>query len=348
MLADMEEESRFEKELGGALLASVSRSFYLTLKALPSVLREPISLAYLLARTADTIADTAAVPAETRIDMLQTFSGLVQGVNADARALAARLETEFRPLQTDPAEATLMQRLQDALAWLSTMHGARLTAVREVLGPIIHGQQLDIERFPSPSPLRSLQTAAELEEYTWLVAGCVGEFWTRLCFSEMPEAFVPETDEDEMTALGIRYGKGLQLVNILRDIQKDAHLGRCYLPAEQWRTLGVTEPHITSDPLVLRPVWEQWVTAAQEHLRCGVDYVTRIQHGRLRHATALPVLLGLRTLALLKQATNDELRAGIKVSRLEVGSIILKATVSSSAGGLAKLAERLAKPARGL
>ena len=44
----------------------MSRSFYLTLKALPKELREPISLAYLLARTADTIADTASSEKTTR------------------------------------------------------------------------------------------------------------------------------------------------------------------------------------------------------------------------------------------------------------------------------------------
>lgn len=227
----MEGESRYEKELGGALLASVSRSFYLTLKALPAVLREPISLAYLLARTADTIADTAQVPGDLRLAVLDDFSSLVQGSSKDVADLSSRLAAEFRPLQNDAAEATLMARTQEALAWLETMEGARLEAIRKVLAPIIHGQKLDIQRFPSASPLHSIETAAELEDYTWLVAGCVGEFWTRLCFSEMPDAFAPGADRETMIQTGIRYGKGLQLVNILRDIFKDARLGRCYLPA---------------------------------------------------------------------------------------------------------------------
>ena len=42
-----------------AILKSVSRSFYLTIKFLPRPLREPVSLAYLLARATDTMADTA-------------------------------------------------------------------------------------------------------------------------------------------------------------------------------------------------------------------------------------------------------------------------------------------------
>ncbi len=50
---------------------------------------------------------------------------------------------------------------------------------------------LDLERFDNPKEVRVLGTAADLDEYTYLVAGCVGEFWTRLCFpacSQLREA----------------------------------------------------------------------------------------------------------------------------------------------------------------
>ena len=49
----------------GSLLKSVSRSFYLTLRVLPTGMRDPVGLAYLLARAADTIADTSLIPPET-------------------------------------------------------------------------------------------------------------------------------------------------------------------------------------------------------------------------------------------------------------------------------------------
>ncbi len=44
----------------GPLLKGVSRSFYLTLRILPAGMRDPVGLAYLLARAAGTIADTGA------------------------------------------------------------------------------------------------------------------------------------------------------------------------------------------------------------------------------------------------------------------------------------------------
>src|SRR2546430_5311660 len=48
--------------LRGSILASVSRSFYLSIRLLPKKLRDPVSLGYLLARASDTIADTIDVP----------------------------------------------------------------------------------------------------------------------------------------------------------------------------------------------------------------------------------------------------------------------------------------------
>ena len=53
------------------LLKEVSRSFYLTLRLLPGAIRPQISLAYLLARATDTIADTEIVPIAQRLEALQ-------------------------------------------------------------------------------------------------------------------------------------------------------------------------------------------------------------------------------------------------------------------------------------
>ena len=53
-----------------SLLKSVSRSFYLTLSILPAGMRDPVGLAYLLARAADTIADTSLIAQEKRLELL--------------------------------------------------------------------------------------------------------------------------------------------------------------------------------------------------------------------------------------------------------------------------------------
>ena len=73
------------------LLRPVSRSFYLSIRALPRRLREPVALAYLLARTTDTVADTSAIDVDLRIRMLQ---GLADAIQGDANEVAAELVDE--------------------------------------------------------------------------------------------------------------------------------------------------------------------------------------------------------------------------------------------------------------
>ncbi len=323
----MSDETHHERELGGQLLAAVSRSFYLTLKALPKELREPISLAYLLARTADTIADTASVSAEVRIDCLERYRALVRG-DADAQNLADMLRVQFCPQQEDEAERRLMEKFADGIAWLRTMRPEPLAAIQSVLEHIIDGQMLDIRRFPSDGQLRALSSAQELDEYTWLVAGCVGEFWTKLCATELPSSLDPAVTTEQMQAWGARMGKGLQLINILRDIGEDTRDGRCYLPCK---------------PDELQTEWGKWLDVCVEHLECGLRYVQHVTHGKLRYATALPLLLGIQTVAKMRAASWDKVQQSIKISRLDVASILAQTALACrSAEAMERLYRKLA------
>ncbi len=324
----MSDETHHERELGGQLLASVSRSFYLTLKALPKELREPISLAYLLARTADTIADTASVSADVRLDILERYRALVRGTG-EAQSLATTLITQFCPQQSDEAERRLMEKFADGIAWLRTMQPTPLAAIQSVLEHIIDGQMLDIRRFPADGQLRSLASAAELDQYTWLVAGCVGEFWTQLCASELPASLNPAVSTQQMQEWGARLGKGLQLINILRDIGEDTRDGRCYLPCP---------------PADIQTEWRKWLQTCTEHLECGLRYVQHVTHGKLRYATALPLLLGIQTVAKMRATSWDKLQQGVKISRLDVASILAQAAIACrSSEAMEKLYRKLAQ-----
>src|SRR5260221_10735891 len=61
------------------LLKPVSRSFYISIRLLPRALREPVALAYLLARTSDTIADSSVVDADERVELLDRFGRAIAG-----------------------------------------------------------------------------------------------------------------------------------------------------------------------------------------------------------------------------------------------------------------------------
>ena len=310
-----------------AILKSVSRSFYLTIKFLPRPLREPVSLAYLLARATDTIADTATIPAATRLTTLLAFARVLAG-ESDFEAVAESLR-DFAARQNDPAERKLIENQRACVDWLATMGPADRDDIRAVLQTIVRGQELDIRRFADPAVVTSLRSATELDEYTYLVAGCVGDFWTKLGFRHL-RSFANRSPA-EMSKIGIEYGKGLQLINVLRDRGADAKSGRGYLPSDEVAAAPATE------------VFARWLDKAEEQLGDGLDYCSALTNWRMRFATALPALLGARTIALLRAAGRETGR--IKVPRKEVRRILAAGALAATAPlALRALFQRLLAP----
>jgi farnesyl-diphosphate farnesyltransferase len=236
--------------LDAEVLRSVSRSFYLSIRFLPTQLREPIALAYLLARTTDTVADTAEISGSVRMETLKLLSNGIQGTAS--RDVVVGLVASFVSLQQAVSERRLLESLPGCLVCLEGMEHADRNDIRLVLEKITHGQILDLQRFDNPQEIHALGTAAELDEYTYLVAGCVGEFWTRLCFRHVRQ-FSSQT-EDEMLALGMRYGMALQLINVLRDAGSDLRAGRCYFPEHELGAVHLTPSQILSDPERFLPI----------------------------------------------------------------------------------------------
>src|SRR6185312_15673348 len=136
-----------QKELLTDLLKEVSRSLYLTLRILPKSIRPQIGLAYLLARTTDTIADTEIVSIELRLKMLQALRERILGTSAaplDFGQLAQQ--------QGLPAERVLLEKCEASLALLQAQSDLDKRLIREVLDIITGGQALDLQRFGNPAP----------------------------------------------------------------------------------------------------------------------------------------------------------------------------------------------------
>jgi farnesyl-diphosphate farnesyltransferase len=312
------------RRLQTAVLRSVSRSFYLSIRFLPVSLREPVALAYLLARTTDTVADTPRISGTLRVETLQTLSKAIQG--KASRSIVDDLVASFAPLQQDAAERTLIESLPDCLEGLEHLDMSDGADVRAVLEKITQGQMLDLKRFGDPAEIAALPTAADLDEYTFLVAGCVGEFWTRLCFRHVRR--FATLSEEEMLRLGKRYGVALQLINILRDAGSDLRAGRCYFPEEELTAAGMTAAQILFEPERFQPIHRNWAKKAERGLECGMQYSRAIRNRRIRAATVLPALIGARTLTLLHEAGAAMLDRRVKVSRRYVRGIIASLAIT--------------------
>jgi farnesyl-diphosphate farnesyltransferase len=318
--------AREHNELLTDLLKSVSRSFYLTLRALPKSIRSQIGLAYLLARTTDTIADTEIVGVEQRLKMLQGLRERILGTSA------APLEFgELAQQQGLPAERVLLEKCEASLALLQAQSELDKKLIREVLDIITGGQELDLKRFGTPAPgkLIALPTDAELDDYTFRVAGCVGQFWTRICLAHQfsnAATSLPSFEE-----LGVRFGKGLQLFNILRDIPADLAKSRCYIPAEKLANVGLTPADLLrpeTEPK-FRPLYHQYLDLAESHLAAGWDYTNLIPFSqmRVRLACAWPILIGLQSIAQLRTGNVLDPKKRIKIGRGEVKGILLRSAI---------------------
>ncbi len=296
-----------------SVLKGVSRSFYLSLRLLPEAMRRPAAFAYLLARASDTIADSAGVSVGERVAVLEKFSGQVAGEEVFSLVPSALIDGT-----PDYREKLLLERVGEVMDALSSLTRAEISLIREVLSTIISGQRLDLERFGSASSSTPVALADhdELEDYTWRVAGCVGEFWTKLGYLTLGNRFslAPQTD---LLKYAVDYGKSLQLVNILRDLPEDLSNGRCYLP--------VAHP---SDIKALMESFAKYRSIAQERIHCGFSYSQKLESRRLRTASILPAMIARETLKLLDGADFQSLQNRIKIPRRRVYAMIFSAFIS--------------------
>lgn len=308
------------------LLRQVSRSFYTTLRVLPSPVRSQIGLAYLLARATDTVADTGLVSVEERLGGLQRLRDRILGQTAAPLDFG-----ELRRHQGEPAEKVLLERIEEAIAVLGSFTAEDRTLIRAVLDTITSGQRLDLERFAGATveQIGALTSDAELDDYTYRVAGCVGEFWTRICRAHVfPRAAL---DDAALLRDGVRLGQGLQLVNILRDLPKDLRNGRCYLPAARLAEFQLVPADLleATNESRLRPLYNQYLELARRHLAAGWSYTNHLPWpcARIRLACAWPVLIGARTLARLRTENVLDGSRRIKVPRDEVRQLMLRSLV---------------------
>lgn len=294
------------QRLLGPVLASVSRSFFLSIQLLPNAIRSTVSLAYLFARTSDSVADAPVATA-------QSGSALLAAYRDDVVAGTLRATTQ-QALQDTPThhagERELLSRAALCFHLLTLLPPTQQHLVKSVLTKIIAGQILDRNRFTDPSTLRFLSHQSELEEYTYLVAGCVGEFWTEVVHL-LPRQSPPSSERLQQARL---FGQALQLINIVRDVGADLAIGRCYFPATELESAGISLDHTFIRNPRFAPIHRRWAHQARLWLANATRYVNQTPLLRLRLAAWLPAALGHRTLDLI-EAQPAVPQHKIKVSR---------------------------------
>ncbi len=327
---------RLERYLLRDLLKQVSRSFYLTLAVLPKCVAKQVGLAYLFARAADTIADAGRLNRNARAALLRQLKLQFVQESCDWTAIKAIQSTTI-PQQGHAGERALLEHLDQCFQVYENLTPDDQAEIRRVLSILISGMEMDLEQFTGESgaDLAALASLEDLDVYTYKIAGCVGEFWTNVMYAHLPR-LRRTWDRDAMIRTGIRFGKGLQLTNILKDLSTDLRRGRCYIPAEMLKQAGL-EPRDLLEIRTMaafRPILYTLLQIAFAHLEQGWLYTLSIPRRdlRLRLACMWPILIGLKTLHLL--ATCDNVLAPartLKISRFEVYRIMLVSTLTGGA-----------------
>lgn len=323
------------------LLRQTSRTFALSVELLPGPLRGPIESAYLLARVGDTVADRGVAPAAARIDQLERLRGALAAAGPLGRALEVPPDPAGAGGAT-PAEEQLVAGADAVLARLARLPAEDRADVQRVVDRLLATMIGELSFFEEASHARSglaaLPDARALGAYTEGIAGCVGEFWTRLVARHAGRGRgLAPWRVDALVVEGRRYGRGLQLVNVLRDLPRDLRRGRCFLPAVELHALGLA-PADLLDPAAgerVAPLLARWQARARRGLVSGFAYTGRLGRAgwRVRAATLLPAALGLATLRVLERApaaARLDPQVVLRVPRGEVRAIVARTALRAA------------------
>jgi len=308
-----------------ALLRVLARSFAVSLRLLPPGLRDNFARAYLFARAADTVVDTAAVAPEARQPLLATLEEAARRLHGgDLIAL------EPAPLGPggSPQERQLMARLPALAQWINELEVPARKRVGEVCTTLIGAMRQDLAQFGErPARIQALADEDALDDYLYGNAGCVGAYWARE-LATTSHRFTG-LDVQSLEQAGIYLGKALQRVNVLRDLAKDIRRGRCYLPETALSAVGMVPSDLLFPDMAgrMQPLLDAQIAAARADLAEGTAFFHHLPYHwvRRRAAAALPAVLAQRTLARIEAAPHRLLDAQdtIKVPRHEVYGLLL-------------------------
>lgn len=291
-----------EKVVLQHILKNVSRSFYLSLRVLPGSVRKPVSLAYLFCRVADTIADASIFP---RCQRLQILRGFHKQFLLDTPSFddLEQLRATLLPQQTQQEAYQLFYHLPTCFYLFMRLSAIDQQLIRELVLTLTHGMEMDLQYFPgeTTSTVQPFPDLAMLDLYTYYVAGVVGEFWTKIHKVYM-QGWQPHKFQN-LCALGIRFGQGLQMTNILKDLGKDLSIGRCYLPREYLEQLKIGPEELTNPAILqqLRPLIRYMTWHTLDHLDQACQYVLQLppKAWRLRLSCMWPLLFAVQTLEVI-------------------------------------------------
>mgnify|MGYP002621761277 CR=1 FL=1 len=205
------------------ILQYVSRTFALTIPELPEPLCKVVANAYLLCRIADTIEDDKSMSAEVKREYAERFIRVVKGAE-HSKGFSEALFPLLSPTATE-AEHDLIANTEPVIRITHGFNQRQRAALERCVSIMAEG----MVRYQDAETLDGVADLNDMGQYCYYVAGVVGEMLTELFCDYSPEI---DKHRDELMILGVSFGQGLQMTNILKDIWEDHERGACWLPRD--------------------------------------------------------------------------------------------------------------------
>jgi len=321
-----------DEEFQAILLEGVSRTFALTIPQLPAGLHPAVANAYLLCRIVDTIEDEVSLNVEQKKYFCSAFIDIVNSGN-NAKAFAE----ELAPLlsdQTIPAEHTLIHLTARVIEITHSFDPAQIEALATCVETMAKGMPI----FQALDLHAGLKTMADMDDYCYYVAGCVGEMLAKL-FCHYSEDI--NQNKDELLKLSVSFGQGLQMTNILKDIWDDAQRGVCWLPQDIFTETGFDLKDLTpeTDDENFRKGLEHLISIAQEHLHNALRYTQLLPADEtgMRNFCLWALGMAVLTLKNIKSNLNFNDSDQVKITRKDVKKTIFICKVSARSNTLLSL-----------
>ncbi|MFO0611259.1 MAG: squalene/phytoene synthase family protein [Polyangiaceae bacterium] len=305
---DVESQNQADHAFCDAMLPRVSRTFALSIQALPPSLRNAVGVAYLLCRVVDTIEDDPKIRGR-RADLFDAFDRALEDArdaSANLASSSADFEARSKLIALGPTEAEteLVSKSGAVFRVYAGLSADQRVAIHPHVAEMSAGMREYAERADTAENGLRLRDLADLERYCYFVAGTVGGLLTSLFVGTYEGSKPWGAATEERTALqrerAVSFGLGLQLVNIVKDVANDFERSDCFLPEKMAEAHGfpledLLDPSVRPRGLALV---RQLCERARKHLDRAAEYTVAwpVEHGEgraIRLFCTVPLALAL-------------------------------------------------------
>jgi farnesyl-diphosphate farnesyltransferase len=170
-----------------------------------------------------------------------------------------------------------------------------------------------------------IETVGDLDQYCYYVAGTVGNLLCDLFTLHSP--LIGAKRAKSLRALSVSFGLGLQLTNILKDVQEDKGRNVSYIPSALLDAAGIGQEEFLSGgrDSAAASVMAALLGKAQGHLRDAMEYTCLLPRlePRLRLFCLWPLFMAAENLVVMAGHLDAGQSEGkLKISRRQVKDIV--------------------------